>query len=156
MTSCQHLVIYFFNLDLRIPDCFPRLPEIRVQRWKHWVLAGMRRLQVDLTTWPSLESWTDLSALHPAHSLQRGQLVTCAQSRWNATEENPPPALTHMFLVQWVVRMGPLESKCLNQFVFGWSQSNLDCLLLPSFLQISSSAMKYFLAFGKKLERFFH
>lgn len=64
------------HLDFRISIGFSNLPEIRVQRWKHRVLAGMRRLQVGLGGGASLPSWADLSEVHPARSLQRGQLVT--------------------------------------------------------------------------------
>lgn len=76
--TCDDLVSttnFSFNLSLRISESFPSVPAIGVQRWKHWVLVGMRRLQVSLTGWPSLESWTDLSEVHPAYSQQRGQSV---------------------------------------------------------------------------------
>lgn len=66
---------HFLFSWLRISHSFPRLPEIWVQRWKHRVLAGMRRLQVGLSGWPSLESWADLSEVHPASSLQGGQFM---------------------------------------------------------------------------------
>lgn len=67
--------IFFFLSWLRISNSFPRLPEIWVQRWEHRVLAGMWRLQVGLGGWPSLESWADLSEVHPASSLQGGQFM---------------------------------------------------------------------------------
>lgn len=63
------------HLDFRISHGFSNLPEIRVQRREHRVLAGVRRLQVHLSGWASLQSGADLPEVHPARSLQGGQLV---------------------------------------------------------------------------------
>lgn len=87
------LLFSLSHLDFRISNGFSNLPEIRVQRWKHRVLAGMRRLQVGLGGGASLPSWADLSEVHPARSLQRGQLVTFVGSRWRASEDKPSPPL---------------------------------------------------------------
>lgn len=84
-----------FHLDFRISNSFSNLPEIWVQRWKHRVLAGMWRLQVGLSGWASLESWTDLPEVHPARRLQRGQLVASAASKWRTSEGKPSPPLLY-------------------------------------------------------------
>lgn len=81
------------HLDLRISNGFSNLPEIWVQRWKHGVLAGMPRLQVGLSGWASLESRADLSEVHPACSLQRGQSWSWWGGWWRISEDKPSPSV---------------------------------------------------------------
>lgn len=84
-----------FLFTFRRDKDLPGLPEVRVQRWEHWVLDGVWGLQEDqVFVQDVLQGQKDLQMLHPGWGHERGRTdVPRCKNLWFLTAI--PPADQH-------------------------------------------------------------